>query len=172
MLSSPKGQLSHPKGQFRLPATEFVGEVQFGDSGWRFASEDTGMYLSTSSQMFAKVGGSSVFRFKSSDLQNDIPLNIIGAKLFVQRITSTPVTVSNAGPFVLLASGSGTANLPASNTADRLFVIYNDSGANRTIGRNGNTIDGVAADLTLADQAGALVVWNATDSDWKVVLSS
>lgn len=66
------------------------------------------------------------------------------------------------------AAGSITANLPASPVdGDTYEVLKKVAGNSLTIGRNGNTINWVAADLVITAALGwAILTWSAAANTW------
>jgi hypothetical protein len=78
-----------------------------------------------------------------------------------------------AGDRLLADTGGGafTITLPASPSGgDEIeIVLCNDPSTNNlTIGRNSETIEGDAADMTVSTQTNFRMIYDATDSDWKV----
>lgn len=88
-----------------------------------------------------------------------------------QNFSSFPQTLAGASDEVRcdMTSGAGTVNLPTSPAdGDHYEFTKIDSGGNAlTIGRNGKTINGVAADVTISTQwASKRLTWNATADTW------
>jgi hypothetical protein len=78
-----------------------------------------------------------------------------------------------SGDRLLADTGGGafTITLPASPSGgDEIeIVLCNDPSTNNlTIGRNSETIEGDAADMTVSTQTNFRMIYDATDSDWKV----
>jgi hypothetical protein len=85
--------------------------------------------------------------------------------------TTTGNLTNNAGALVDTSGGGYTLNLPASpSTGDKVIVadVGDTFGANNlTVGRNGNTIDGVAEDFII-DISGVSVEFIYTGTTWAV----
>jgi hypothetical protein len=61
---------------------------------------------------------------------------------------------------------SGSFNLPASPGNGKTYFIRNTSAASITVNRNGNNINGAAANLTLAASARVKLVYRSTGTSW------
>lgn len=91
--------------------------------------------------------------------------NIVGNTI----ITSTTNLSDVDGSYYVIAGSSFTITLPATTTNGRTIEIIDGTGfssQNVTIGRNGNTIGGVAENLTVNVSANFKLVYY--DGDWKV----
>ena len=88
----------------------------------------------------------------------------------VVRYTSGPQTLTGTADVVTCdaAGGSFTVNLPASpNDGDTYFFKKETASNTLTVGRNGKTIDLVAADSTLTSALSKLIVtWSASANTW------
>jgi hypothetical protein len=78
-----------------------------------------------------------------------------------------------SGDRLLADTGGGafTITLPASPSGgDEIeIVLCNDPSTNNlTIGRNSETIEGDAADMTVSTKTNFRMIYDGTDSDWKV----
>lgn len=91
-------------------------------------------------------------------------------KVTVLHVTTTPVTLAEDADFVTVDTGVGvvTVNLPASPVVGDSYRFARTAGAsNLIIGRNGNNIDGAAADVTVSTSWEIhTLVWSADASSW------
>ena len=73
---------------------------------------------------------------------------------------------TNAGKY-LIYSGTGTVNLPSSAVLGEQYTILNVSSGDITVGRNGNEINGSAADITVGTFNGVTCICiDDTNDDW------
>ncbi len=88
----------------------------------------------------------------------------------VVRYTSGPQTLAGTEDVVTCdaAGGSFTVNLPATPTDGDTYTFKKETAGNTlTIGRNGETIDFVAADSTLTSALSKLTLtWSADADTW------
>jgi hypothetical protein len=92
--------------------------------------------------------------------------NILGPTI----ITSSQTLLDSDASYYVVASSSIAIILPATTTEGRIIEIIdgtNFSSQNITIGRNGNTIEGADADLTVNLSASFKCIYYG--SDWKIV---
>lgn len=85
---------------------------------------------------------------------------------------TTDLTLSTGHHYIAADTDGGalTMTLPASPTHGREYVIRNSgsSGNAVTVGRNGKTIQGASADITLADGESVTLVYESAEGDWGV----
>jgi hypothetical protein len=96
-------------------------------------------------------------------------LNIDQAKIAstTASTTQTLTDTDNVIQLVDTTTGALTTNLPLAPSAERFFIIKNIGANTLTIGRNGKTIDGVAADLTLAQNEFRHLYYDGTG--WQIL---
>src|SRR5262245_37279173 len=86
-------------------------------------------------------------------------------------VKSVNYNVTTADTVLVASGGAGalTFTLPASPVANQRIELGNSNGANTlTLARNGNTINGAAADLVIAANKGATIYW-VPGSGWFTV---
>jgi hypothetical protein len=104
--------------------------------------------------------------------RNVINANVGNSRLrTVTHYTTGPQTLAETADIVTadLTAGAFTVNLPATPTAGDTYELFkvDASGNALTIGRNGKTINGAAADSTIGTQWARLVLtWAATANTW------
>jgi len=75
--------------------------------------------------------------------------------LTVSSVSGTLSESSHAGRYLIC---SGNVTLPATSSAGEHYTILNTTGGDITIGRNGNNINGAAADATVGTYNGATAI--------------
>lgn len=93
-----------------------------------------------------------------------------GGGITYTKITSNTTVANNQGVIADTTGGSFTVTLPATPaTGDQVFIADGGNWAtnNLTVGRNGSTIEGVAADWTL-NQGGAQAQFVYDGTTWNV----
>lgn len=106
---------------------------------------------------------------------------VTGAKTFslppnwaTQSVSGTATLSQASAPVVLTdtTSAAFTLTLPAAPVTGEWFIIVDDTGQwnthNLTIGRNGKNIDGAAANLTLSNQWGKVIVYYDGTAWWVI----
>ena len=120
--------------------------------------------MSDQSSYFTPTLGTDTY----AKLRDRVEAGLGKAKLrTVVRYTSGPQTLAGTADLVMCA-GTFTVNLPAAPLdGDEYVFVQESSSATLTIGRNGKTINGAAADVTVATQwAGKTLTWGATANTW------
>jgi hypothetical protein len=90
-----------------------------------------------------------------------------GGRILSTLRTSSDVTLTSAHDVVFI-TGAHVVTLEPSPGAGTRKIIVNETGAARTVARNGNSIDGAAANLSLPAGASVMLVFDSTATDWRI----
>lgn len=159
------GALTVPAGAVATPSIKFTG-----------SATNSGIYASTADQI--EVGRAGVQNMllcgAGPAVSAAVTLNTsssvnVNAKfgMAAETIKTINYTAQNTDSIVIMNDAGGaalTCTLPASGGGNQVLWIKNRGTSNLTVARNGNTIDGAAADLTLA--AGAQATLYYETSGW------
>lgn len=132
------------------------------------AAPGTGIHNAAGNPTLTRLGAAGLGQF-SSGLQPLITMLPQG-DLHVQRglqvdgpaVQTVNYQVTNAHPVVIMNGAGLTATLPATPADNQMVWIKNIDAGTCTIDRNGKTIDGAAANITLASMEAALLHYNGT----------
>lgn len=158
------GVTTIPAGSLTAASLRFAG-----------SAAGTGLSAQTADAPLLGRGGATYLALASSGVSTNATLNPLAAllatgalRLDAEAIKTADYTLTNSDVIVIMNGVALTATLVASPAGDQCIFIKNRAAGNLTVARNGNTIDGAAADLTLAAGEGVLLYFEP--SGWVVLL--
>lgn len=135
-----------------------------------FATEtNTGFYRNGAQNLGASVGGVNRAGFQTGEYVTDVGLRTINRLAVDQESIKTadyPATSSDA--VVIMDNTALTLTLPASPGNSQMLFVRNNNAGTLTIARNGQNINGAAANLTVLAATG-LVLSFTSGVGWYVV---
>lgn len=158
------GTLTHERGGLEADVSAYNGTLRI--SGGATSA------LSTVSQAEAEAGSSTTVREWTAQRVNQAITALASqGESWSRKTGGYTASASDALLCDTVAVGAFTVTLPASpSEGDTVRFVPSSSWEtnNLTIGRNGNTIMGDAADLTCDVTKAFSLVWDGTDNDWRI----
>jgi hypothetical protein len=158
-------------GNLTVSGQVLLADGTVGAPGLAFASDpDNGIRLSAANTMQLVAAGADTAQINAGGLQGTIALIAESRfRITPESIKTGTYNATNTDTIVIMNGASLTCNLSASPATNQVMFIRNqDAGTACTIGRNGQNINGAAADLSLAASS-AVVLVHVTGSGWFVI---
>lgn len=140
--------------------------LQFSNS-----AAGTGMYASAADAFSLTRSGTAFFTINSAGITSPTTFTVSASTILGSTLRVSPETVKTVNyqvtntDTIVFMNGTGlTATLPATGATSQLIWIKNNDAGTCTVARNGSTIDGAAADITLASKEACFILY--TGSEW------
>ena len=165
------GNINMASGKVLVAAagTSAANSIQFAGS-----SAGMGFNAATADKLVIARGGTGVFSVDTTTtvanaLVSTSQVQVNSAwRMDAEAVKTGDYTVATTDTIVLMNGVSLTATLPPTPGTDQLVFIKNLAATSVTIARNGNNIDGAAADLTLLTTTAVLLYFEPA-TGWQTI---